>query len=226
MNRLEELEKRWFFLLKNPRYEHNDEIILLGKEIELARALEYEEIKLELKKIDVNISTIWDLVNSKERYPKAINILIKFLLKVQHDKNIEGFARALTVREAKGKANKALIEVYERTPKQKEELRWAIGNAIATTMTIADIPWIFAAAQDRSSGKGRSQLIRAIATVKTEEAENILISLLDDDEALMPTIQSLAKMKSKKSKEKILELTHSDNRNVRQEAIRAIKRIG
>ncbi len=226
MNRLEKLEKRWFELLKNPRKEDNEEILSLGRELELERALEYKAIKPELERIGINITSIWDLVNTKERYPKAVDVLIKFLLEVTQDGNVEGFARALTVREAKGKANKSLIEVYERTPKEKKHLRWAIGNAIATTMTIDDVPWVYAAAKDRSSGMGRSQLIRAIGTVRTEESENILIELLNDESVLLPVIQSLAKLKSKKSKEKLIMLTQSANKDVKKEALNALKKIG
>ncbi|TKC12587.1 hypothetical protein FA048_02930 [Pedobacter polaris] len=226
MNKLEQLEKRRLELLSRPRSkEEIEESLELDKEIELERAIEYEEMKPELEKIGININSIWDLVNTKKLYPAAIDTLIKYLLKVKHDRNLEGFARALTVKEAKGKASIALISIYESIPKEKEDLRWAIGNAIATTMTNTDIPWLFVAVQDSSSGRSRGQLIRAVATVKTEEAENILIKLLDDNKAILPAIQSLGKIKSKKAKDKLLSLTGSTNRDVNQEALKAIKKI-
>lgn len=225
MNRLEQLEKRWYELLKNPRKEDEEEVMILAETIGLERSKEYESLIPELEKVGVNISSIWDLVNTKERYPKAIDILIKYLISVRHPRNIEGFVRALTVKEARGKANKILIAMYETIKKEDQGLRWALGNAIATTMTNDDIPWLFTAVQDTSSGMARGQLIRAIATVKTEEAERILIELLEDNNIIIPTIQSLAKIKSKKAKDKLEILTQSTNRDVKKEALKALRKI-
>ncbi len=75
MNRLEKLEKRWFELVGKPRSkEEIEETLSLGRELELERALEYKAIKPELERIGINITSIWELVNAKERYPKALLI--------------------------------------------------------------------------------------------------------------------------------------------------------
>lgn len=189
-------------------------------------AEESKELIHDLSSVGVECKSIWDLVNTKAAYSQAIDVLINHLRKGYHDRIKEGIIRALTVKEARGKAANSLIIEYDRTPKEKENLRWVIGNAIATTMTSADVPWIFETVLDKTNGVSRGQLVLALGTVKTEQSEDILIYLLDDDEVAPQALAALGKLKSKKAREKILKMRESEDSLIRLEATKALKKIG
>jgi len=226
MNELEKLQQRRSELYGKPKSEEEiEEYMSLISKIEAEYAKETVGLLNELKYVGVDVSSVWDLVNTKKSYPQAIDILIDHLNKDYHEKNIEGIIRALSVKEAKGKAA-TLIKKYEETPKIKDNLRWIIGNAIAVVMTLNDVDWIYRTVLDKSNGGSRSQLVYALGTVKTEKSEDILISLLDDEEVAPQAIAALGRLKSKKAKDKIVILNQSKNSLIRLESKKALKKIG
>jgi len=226
MTNLEKLEKRWKELLGRPNSEDEvEETLLLAKEIELERAKEISVLISELCEKGIVISSIWDLVNTKMKYPEAIDILIKHLSCNYSDKNKEGIIRSLTVKEARGKATLALINEYERTPKEKDNLRWIIGNAIATTMTSKDVDWIIKTVIDKSNRISRGQMIRALGNVKSNDVEDVLINLLNDDEVVANVIYALGVSRSKEAKERIAEFINSKDAWIKKEAKIALKKI-
>ena len=164
-------------------------------------------IKNELNKVGVAINDIYDLVNTKESYPKAIPVLIDLLRKDIEPINIkEGIIRALAVKEAIGLASPILLEEYNKISKDKMMLRWAIGNTIYTTITEEDIERIKIIVRDKSNGISRQMFVLALGKVKAKEkVEDILIELLDDDEVCPHAIEALARLKSKKSKREVCE---------------------
>jgi HEAT repeat protein len=182
MNELELLYKRWNELVGRPRSkEEIEETLSLAKKIELESAKELSTLIAELKEKGLSITSIWDLVNSNKTYPQAIDILIKYLPNDYSEKNKEGIVRALTVKAAKGKAASVLIEEYNRTAKEKDNLRWVIGNAIATVMTLQDVERILSIVTDRSNGNSRMQLVVALGTVKSKQVQDALTGLLNDE---------------------------------------------
>ena len=225
---IEKLRQKYVELLRTERKSEKEieELELLSGRLEEAAARETQELRNELKNVGIYIYTVWDLVNTKKPYPQAIDILIKYLNEDYDEGNIEGIIRALTVKEAKGKAGPALIKKYESIPKTKDNLRWVVGNAIATAMIMQDVDWIYNTVLDRSNGGSRSQLVYSLGTVKTEKSEDILISLLDDPEVAPQAIAALGRLKSKKAKDKIVLLNQSTNSLIRLEARKALKKIG
>jgi hypothetical protein len=89
----------------------------------------------EIKGNGLIITDVWDIVNTNESYPEAIDVLINHLDKNYHEKNIEGIVRALCVKEAKGKATKPLIDLFNKTPNDKIHLKWAIINTLRIVIT-------------------------------------------------------------------------------------------
>lgn len=183
-------------------------------------------IKSELEKVGIYINDIYDLVNTNEPYPLAISVLINLLKEgIEHIGTKEGVVRALAVKEAIGKASPVLIAEYNRVPKDKMMLRWAIGNTIYTTITEDDIESILQIIQDKSNGMSRQMFVAALGKVKSEKAEQILIMLLDDDEVTPHALEALGRMKSKKAKDKIKKLINHPKTLIRKEAQKALKKV-
>lgn len=223
---IEEIEKRFKELLRRPKTkEEIEEMEIIRKQFTAELNRETIDLLNDLKKVDIDISSVWDLVNSKESYPAAIDILLSYLPKQFHPRNKEGIVRALAVKEAKGKAAKMLIEEYNKTPKEFASLRWALGYSIAIVMTMEDVNEIFEIVSNLNNGRSRAELVRALGTIKTEKSENILLSLLDDNEVLVEAILGLNKMKSIKAKDKIKSFKNHSNEMVRKEVNRYLKKV-
>jgi hypothetical protein len=202
-------------------------------EMDSARKLFVEELKLEIKELSNELKEVgskytdpWDMVNTRDSYPEAIDILIKHVSKGYHDKNREGIFRSLTVKEAKGKANDTLIEEYNKISKEKDNLRWVIGNAIYIIVTPKDIEAILSIVENKNNGMSRDMFVLALGKIKSEKAENVLIKLLDDEEISLYALRALRRMESKKAKEKILFLSNSPKEAIKKEAQKALTKIG
>ena len=74
-----------------------------------------EPIVLELREKGYNLKSVWDLVNTKSNYSKALPVLVAHLALEYHPRIKEGIARALGVSEAKPLAWKLLIEEYKKS---------------------------------------------------------------------------------------------------------------
>ena len=175
-NNIEELSKIFKNFIDMPYKTSED--IKKQEEIRIAldKALNDETIELvnELNLIGLNINSIWDLVNTKKSYPDAIPILIEHLSKDYSDRNKEGIIRALAVKEAKGKVVSILIELYNKIPKEKQLLRWAIGNTICTVITKGEVESIIPIVQDETNGASRQMFVLALGKFKNDKIINIL----------------------------------------------------
>jgi hypothetical protein len=223
-----EIELKFLELLKkSPKSkEEVEQLLHFGRLLEEESNNEIKDLIYELKNAGIIITSIWDLVNTKKPYPEAIDILIKHVPVHYHDKNREGIFRALTVKEAKRKANAALIAEYKKIPTEKDNLRWVIGNAIYVIVVPNDIESILPIVEDKQNGMSRYRFVLALGKVKSEKGENALIELLDDYEMSLYALQALARLKSKKAKDKISLLATSSNISIKKEAQRTLKKIG
>ncbi|WP_343540217.1 hypothetical protein [Sphingobacterium thalpophilum] len=153
--------------------------------LEAAYAEDEKPLVEDLKKAGLNITSSWDLVNTKSRYKPAIPILLEHLPKPYHLKNKEGIVRALAVKEAIGKASSVLISEYNRTPKDKVLLRWAIGNTIYTTITEDDVESILPIVLDRTNGTSRQMFVAALGKIKVNNVKDVLLRLVNDDDKVI-----------------------------------------
>ena len=64
----------------------------------------------EIHEAGISISSVWDLVNTRDSYPEAISILIKHFNIPHHIAVFEGILRSLMVKEAKGIAGRTILD--------------------------------------------------------------------------------------------------------------------
>jgi HEAT repeat protein len=186
MTDIEILEKRWAELASKPKTkEEIEETLLLAKQIELERAKEYKGLIDELADLDIKINYIWDLVNTKSKYPKAIPVLMKYLPLVSYVRNKEGIVRALTVPEAKGLLVPLLVKEYLQLPIDKENLRWVIGNAVNATITESEVANIFPIVLNKENGLSRQMFVTALGKIKTDNVKSVLLQLSNDDDKVI-----------------------------------------
>lgn len=189
-------------------------------------AIDMNRIREELTKVGIAINDIYDLVNTGMPYPAAVPVLLDLLQEGIDNVEIEeGVIRALTVKEAIGKASPILLDEYNKISKDKMLLRWTIGNAIYITITEDDVERILSIVQDKENGMSRQMFVAALGKVKSGKAEHILIELLNDDEVAIQALESLGRMKAKNAKEKISMLIKHPNALIRKEAQKALTKI-
>ncbi len=201
------LEKKWAELLKGPQRSNEQKIshtTITAAELQtkLLRDEEYqkwlkekEEVRTALEvayakdekplveglvKAGFNITSSWDLVNTKSSYKSAIPILLEHLPRPYHLKNKEGIVRALAVREAKGVACRAILDEYNKAPKNNSNYRWAFGNTMAVIMTADYIDDVVAIVQDENNGESRQMFVSALGNTKSLKAKEVLKQLLSD----------------------------------------------
>jgi hypothetical protein len=226
-NNIEELNKKFKKLVQKPIKSKQE--IELQQEIAVAieNALNDETKSLldELSQVGIAVTSLWDLVNAKGKYPNAVPVLIAHLTKYYSEKSKEGIIRALAVKEAIGKASPVLLDEYNKIPKENSLLRWAIGNTIYTTITDDDVESILSIVLDKTNGTSRQMFVAALGKVYSEKVEDVLINLLDDEEVTPHALEALGRMKSSKARDKITMLNNHPKALIRKEALKALKKV-
>lgn len=185
-----------------------------------------DKILKELQQVGIRINSIYDLVNTVESYSQGLPILIEFLRKgISDDRIKEGIIRSLAVKEAKGLAGTALLQEYNKIPKDKMMLRWAIGNALQVVITDEEKELVINIVTDKTNGMSRQMFVLALGKLPSDRTEQILIELLDDEEVAAQAIDALSNLKSQKAKTKIAELLNHSKPLIRKEAQKALKKI-
>ncbi|QQT26039.1 HEAT repeat domain-containing protein [Sphingobacterium spiritivorum] len=201
MTELEKLEKRWKELVGRPRTkEELEESVLLVEKMNIELSKEYLGLLAELHDIRIQITDIWNLVNTNRKYPEAIPLLLKYLPMVKHLKNKEGIIRSLTVPEAKGIAVPLLLKEYYNTPKEKHNLRWVIGNAVNVTITKNNVADIIPLVLDKENGSSRQMFVAALGKIKTEEVKEVLLELINDEDKIIRDMAEKSLKKVSKGK--------------------------
>jgi HEAT repeat protein len=162
--------------------------------------------------------------------PDVIPVYVDFLQNEEFDsiKTKEMVVRMLTVKEARGIANKTLISEYHKYQEKGlfASYRWAIGNAMEQIITGNDENDILSIVLDKNNGKSRQMFVCALKKLHSEKVENALIYLLDNEYINGQAIYALGMLKSKKAKTRIESFLLNSNAWHRKEAKKALKRIG
>lgn len=181
-----------------------------------------------LNRLGVHIQSIYDLVNTRTDYSKAIPVLIEWLPKVKSDRMKEGIARALTVKGAGALAAHALIEEFQKleadSPSQ-EATKWAIANALSVVADASCFNKLAQLLKDKRHGQARQMLAYALGRTKDERAVDVLIEILDDLEVQVNAIMTLGQLKARKARPALERFLEHENKWVRQETQKAISKI-
>ncbi len=179
----------------------------------------------DLRTAGISISSVWDLVNTNARYPEAISTLLNHLNRDYNIRIKEGIVRALAVKEAKCVACKELLIEYNNRPVEDSGYRWAIGSTMLVVITKNEMDAVIDIVLDKKNGTSRQMFVLALAKIYNPKIEDVLISLLDDEDVVGHAISVLGKKKSIKAKSKIESLLSSKRSFIRSEAKKALERI-
>ena len=173
----------------------------------------------------LDIESIYDLVNDNGSYPDAIPVLIALLKSEELTDSliVQGIVRALTVREAKGKANDLLFDLFDKSAPSGDSLKWAIGNAIGFLLCPDDYGKAKELVLNRDNGTARQGIVSALGKIKTAQSEELLSSLLGDPDVTAHAIEGLRLLKAKSVVDQVRDLSNSKNPLVKRKALAFLK---
>jgi hypothetical protein len=136
-------------------------------EAEAQFRIEEDPIITDLAAAGFEVGSVWDLVNTNERYPNAIPVLLQHLTKPYHVRIREGVIRALTTPDARGVAAEAILA--ELRQEQDSEVRWALANALTVAADRADAAAIKVLLDDPAYQDVSERLGEALKNLQTPD---------------------------------------------------------
>ncbi|QNR25124.1 HEAT repeat domain-containing protein [Croceimicrobium hydrocarbonivorans] len=160
---------------------------------------EYENLNRELSEAGVPDHVFMEqkgkpidtLVNTKTSSHPYEDILIEYLYKLSGS-NLEMVVRALTEKKNK-KAAPYLLKIIQRRNGLSKHNLWAVGNALYTIDNKNTYSEIMNLCRDKSLGIGRAKLFGVLSRIRTEEAFDILVKNLSDQEVRGDVIEALGR---------------------------------
>jgi hypothetical protein len=133
----------------------------------------------ELCEAGYDVNSVWDLVNTSEPYPNALNVLLRHLqIGGYPDRVMESLGRALAVEPAAYMWNQ-LCALFERAEGAGEKEGLAV--ALAAAATPEHLDQMIGLLHNPSLGRMRVHLLRAIKRVGGKTGRDVLKSLGSDD---------------------------------------------
>lgn len=170
-------------------------------------------------------------------YRAAVPVLIEWLPKVRYLLLAEDIVRTLSVRFARKMALPEFLHLFRQPPAvedpirpktsepPEEHLRWVIGNGLGIFAGPSVADDLIEIALDRRFGQARTQIVNALPKTKDERVPAVLLSVLDDPTVAAFAADALGRMKFAEARASIEELLTHPDKNVRNQAKKALKRI-
>lgn len=134
----------------------------------------------ELRDAGAQVSSVWDLVNTKERYPQLVPILFAHLDRPYPQKVREGIARSLAVPESRSRWDELVNRYLSETDTTTNGMKWALHLAVAAAADVSVLDTLIRLACDRRHGRNRALFIDALARINDPRAKAALAELADD----------------------------------------------
>lgn len=151
-----------------------------------------ETLVEELRAAGVEVSSVWDLVNTEAPYPSAIPVLANHLSKPHHPRIREGIVRALAVPEAH-RLWRQLLDAFRE--EQDEGMKLALAIAVGNASGPEDTEQLRVLVHDEGLGMNRVPLIWGLAKSRDPKAAEVLAELRDHPELGAEARKGLRKRK-------------------------------
>jgi hypothetical protein len=150
----------------------------------------------ELRGAGAQISSIWDLVNTKASYPELLPILVNHLQRPYPDAVREGIARALALPEARF-AWHLLVRLYRQEP--EGQVKHALALAVGNSAGAQELEELIRLARDPQLGESRLLLLGGLERSGDPRAYRALDELATDPD-LKQEIKSMLRCRERKQR--------------------------
>jgi hypothetical protein len=149
-----------------------------------------------LRAIGLDVSSVWDLVNTADPYPEAVPVLFDHLHKPYPERVVEGIIRALAVPESQSRWDELLQFFEAASSKEVGGLRWVAGCALDAAADDSVIDEVIRLVRDPRYGFDRAALFPSLARSNDARAK-MLLHELRDDPVLGKEVKKLRRMRRK-----------------------------
>jgi HEAT repeat protein len=215
-----------------PNYEKGESILRKhrkkSKDAEFRKAVECAIMNLQkdliddLKHTDINVSSVWDLVNGQNNYAEAESILIKHLKKTEECRFKEGIVRALGVKGFKN-AVQPLIDEFKKG--KDSSYKWAVANSLSIIAPKEAAAELMEIMGDQRHGDARQMIADALGTIGDRSAVAVLVEALKDKNVAGHAVDALGRIGDESAIEPIKPFLDHKMRWVRKAAEKALERI-
>jgi hypothetical protein len=183
------------------------------------------------------LEKVGELRRGGVRYEAAVPVLLEWLPRVSYLMLSEDIVRTLSVAFARRLAAPVFLRLFRdppavedplrpvTSPPAREHLRWVIGNGLGIFAGPPLAGNLIDLAMDRGFGVARTQIVAALPKTKDERVPSVLQGLLDDPPVSAYAVAALGKMQVSAARPAIEAMLSSADKNVRDEAKKALKRI-
>ncbi|MBO0822838.1 MAG: HEAT repeat domain-containing protein [Actinobacteria bacterium] len=185
----------------------------------------------------VGIEEVGELRSRRVDYRAAVPVLLRWLPRVSYLLLAEDIVRTLSVSFAKKLAVPEFLQLFREPPSlqdplrpatsepPKEHLRWIIGNGLSIFAGPSLAGELIELALDRRFGHARYQIVSALPKTKDARVADVLMGLLDDPTVRAAAVDALGKIKFRSARTTIERLLSDPDKNVRDQAKKALKRM-
>jgi hypothetical protein len=153
----------------------------LKKELEDISEAEIPLVE-DLRRVGVDVNSVWDLVNSSKSYTAALPVLLGHMHKPYPEKIREGIFRALAVPEARIGWHE-LLAIFEKKEKGYDgRIRWVVAVALGATADDSVLKDLLEIVGNLKNGFDRAALLPALFKSNSAQARTALDGLLADPE--------------------------------------------
>jgi HEAT repeat protein len=187
----------------------------------------------DLDRVGCQVDDIWDLVNSKVQYPKAVPVLLEWLENVrtwvlpEKEKQYrvhEALVRALTIPAARPVAAPVMIDQFRTVDDSSGlGLRWAVGNALSVVADESVFDDLASIVKERRYGKARQMPVLGLSRIRDPRVVPLLTDLLEDDDVAAHAVMALGKIRAPGVRSAVEVLLEHPQPLVRREARKALK---
>jgi HEAT repeat protein len=188
-----------------------------------------QRVVVELRRVGLDVSSVWDLVHTTDDYRDAVPLLVTMLDGTSDYDVKEGIVRALSPKQFRSAVFDCLTSTLEAlfhdVSPRADSLKWAIGNALSVQATKDDGEKLTAILRRREAGGARQMIAFALGRIKHRAAAPVLISLLRDPEVAAQAASAIGKMQVYEAKEPLSQLAQNSTGLAKKEAAKALARL-
>lgn len=194
-----------------------------AREIERLSALAQPLVR-ELIAAGYQIESLYQLSHLGRPWKTALPILQRWLPLMDEPAIKEEIVRALSVPWVGNTATAQLIDEFKKAD-PASSLAWAIGNALSIVSVDGFEKEVIQLALNRKYGQARQMIVLGLGRLRSWDAQEAAVELLNDEDVKLHAIQALGAMKSKRALFELEKLLTDKRAVIRKEARKAITKI-
>lgn len=134
----------------------------------------------ELRAAGAQVSSVWDLVNTKRPYPQLLPTLFAHVDRPYPGRVREGIARSLAVPESRSRWHELVNRYLAETDVTENGMKWTLHLVIAAAADASVLEPLIKLACDRRHGRNRAMFVDALARIDDPRAKATLEELASD----------------------------------------------